>query len=138
MFNFDGQLVADAVFIQRMGDTLQGIRDRRAAVKVEEMQQVLLFANKQRYALLVTKYNDLVDRYNGIIADNKRMDAAYSEVIAEKDRQISQLIEEKAELAAESEESRLSAQEGWDKHHDALVEIERLKIKAGELPPDET
>jgi hypothetical protein len=135
MFNFDGQLVADALFIQRMGDTLQGVRDHRAAIKAEEMQQLQLFADEQRYAWLVAQYNNLADRYNGVLADNKKVDAAYADALAEKDRQIARLMAEKADLAAEKEEFRLIGYETCGKLSYALEEIQRLKIKAGELSP---
>jgi hypothetical protein len=72
-----------------------------------------------------------------MIADNKRVDAAYAAALAEKDRLLAQLAADNGRLAAEKEESRKSAAEGWSKHHDALVEIERLKLKCGELLPDE-
>jgi hypothetical protein len=137
MFNFDGQIVAGVLQTQQAGEVFRGILESRAAMKAEEMQQQQAFANQQRHAGLVAKYNNLADRYNGVLADNKKVDAAYAEVLAEKDRQIAELAAEKVQLSAEKEESRRSASEGWSKHHDALVEIERLKIKAGELQPDE-
>lgn len=137
MFNFDGQIVAGVLQTQQAGEVFRGILENRAAMKAEEMQQQQLSANQQRYAGLVAKYNNLADRYNGVLADNKKVDAAYAEALAEKDRQIARLTAEKVDLATEREESRRSAFEGWGKLLDALDEIKRLKIKAGELPPDE-
>jgi hypothetical protein len=137
MFNFDGQLVADALFIQRMGDTLQGVRDHRAAIKAEEMQQLQLFADEQRYAWLVAQYNNLADRYNGVLADNKRVDAAYADALAEKDRHIARLSAENAELAAEKEEANESALKGWQTIENIREGIERNKIKMGDAWPPE-
>ena len=74
---------------------------------------------------------------NRVIDEKKRGDAAHTEAIADKDRRIAELAAENDKLAAEKEECRQSASEGWAKHHDALVEIERLKLKCGELLPDE-
>ena len=129
MFNFDGQLVADALFIQRMGDTLQGIRDHRAAMRAVDLQEDLLSVIG-RYNQLHARFNGLVGRYNDVLADNKRVDASHSQALAEKDRQIAQLV-------AEKEEFRLIGSETCDKLSIALDEIRRLKLKAGELSPDE-
>jgi hypothetical protein len=137
MFNFDGQLVAGVLQTQQAGEVFRGILDQRRQMKAEELQQQQLFADQQRYAWLVAKYNDLADRYNGVLTDNKQVDAAHASVLLEKNRQIAQLTAEKERLAAEREESRRSAYEGWTKLTRALEEIERLQIKAGELAPDE-
>lgn len=140
MFNLDGQLVAGQLSNMYAGDVfieiLRGRRENTTAISASDLQQQLIGVHQQ-YSEVIDQYNRLADRFNGLLADSKRMETAYAEVIAKKDRQIAQLISEKADLAAEREESRLSACEGWNKHHDALVEIEQLKIKAGELPSDE-
>lgn len=136
MFNFDGQLVANALAIQDAGEFCRSFIRDRAAISAAELQQELL-AFHQRYGQLVGRYNDLADRYNRVLADNKRVNSANANAIAEKDRQIVQLAAENERLAAEREESRRSAYEGWGKHWEALDEIERLKIKAGEISPDE-
>ncbi|OYV51268.1 MAG: hypothetical protein B7Z77_04185 [Acidocella sp. 20-58-15] len=136
MFNFDGQLVANSLAIQDAGEFCRSFIRDRAAISAAELQQELL-ALHQRYGQLVGRYNNLADRYNGIVAGNKRVDAAHASTIAEKDRRITQLTAENERLAAEKEESRRSAYEAWTKHWEALDEIERLKIKAGEIAPDE-
>jgi hypothetical protein len=137
MFNFDGQIVAGVLQTQQAGEVFRGILENRAAMKAEEMQQQQAFADQQRYAGLIAKYNNLADRYNGVLADNKKVDAAYAEAIAEKDGQITQLAAGNEKLAAEKEEFRRIGCETCDKLSDALDEIKRLKIKAGELQPDE-
>ena len=129
MFNFDGQIVAGVIQTQQTGEVFRSILDSRRARKAEDIQEV--FALQQHYAQLLARYNNLVNQYNGVLAENKRVDAAHTAKIAEKDERI-------AELTAEKEESRKSAYEAWSKHWEALDEIERLKIKAGELPPDES
>jgi hypothetical protein len=137
MLNIDGQLVASALLQQQTGDVLTEILQHRREMKAADLLHQQQYADQQRYAWLVAKYNDLADRYNRVLADNKRVDAAHAQTLAEKDRQIAQLMAENERLAADREESRRSACEGWSKHHDALVEIERLKIKSGEKLPDE-
>jgi chromosome segregation ATPase len=137
MFNFDGQIVAGVLQTQQAGEVFRGILENRAAMKAEEMQQQQLSANQQRHAGLVAKYNNLADRYNGVLADNKKVDAAYAEALAEKDRQIARLTAEGERLASEKEEFRRIGYETCDKLSNALDEIKRLKIKAGELQPDE-
>jgi hypothetical protein len=137
MLNIDGQLVASALLNQQAGDVFNDILKHRSEMKAAEMQQQQHFADQQSYARLVAQYNLLADRYNVMIADNKRVDAAYAATLAEKDRLLAQLAADNGRLAAEKEESRKSAAEGWSKHHDALVEMERLKLKCGELLPDE-
>jgi len=137
MLNIDGQLIASALLNQQAGDVFSDILKHRSEMKAAEMQQQQHFADQQSYARLVAQYNILADRYNVMIADNKRVDAAYAAALAEKDRLLAQLAADNGRLAAEKEESRKSAAEGWSKHHDALVEIERLKLKCGELVPDE-
>jgi len=136
MFNVDGQIVADALYSQQVGDFFQRLRDNRAAVTAADIEQQLIALHRQ-YEQLVSRYNNLADRYDGVLEENKRVDAAHAEAIADKDRRIAELAADKDRLAAEKEESRKSAAEGWSKHHDALVEIERLKLKCGELVPDE-
>jgi hypothetical protein len=118
-------------------DVFVDILRSRREMKAADMQQQQQFADQQHYARLVAKYNNLAERYNGVLADNKTVDAAYADALAEKDRQIAELKIENKNLAGEKEESRRSAFEGWGKLLDALDEIKRLKIKAGELPPDE-
>ena len=137
MLNIDGQLVASALLNQQAGDVFNGILQHRREMKAEEMQQQQVFADQQRYAWLVAKYNNLADRYNGVLADNKKVDAAYADALAEKDRQIARLTAEKADFAAEKEEFRLIGYETCGKLSYALEEIQRLKIKAGELSPPE-
>ena len=136
MFNFDGQIVADALYSQQVGDFFQRLRDNRAAVTAADIEQQLIALHRQ-YEQLVSRYNNLADRYDGVLEENKRVDAAQTEAIADKDRRIAELAAENYKLAAEKEDFRQSASEGWAKHHDALVEIERLKLKCGELLPDE-
>ena len=137
MLNIDGQLVASALLNQQAGDVFNGILQHRGEMKAAEMQQQQQFADQQSYARLVAQYNMLADRYNFMLADNRRVDAAYSAALAEKDRLFAELAADNSQLAAEKEECRQSASDGWAKHHDALVEIERLKLKCGELLPDE-
>ncbi|GLR66567.1 hypothetical protein GCM10010909_12470 [Acidocella aquatica] len=137
MFNLDGQLVAGQLSNMYTGDVFIDILRSRREMKAEEMQQQQLFAVQQRYAWLVAKYNNLADRYNGVLADNKKVDAAYADALAEKDRQIARLTAEKADLAAEKEEFRHIGYETCGKLSYALEEIQRLKIKAGELSPPE-
>jgi hypothetical protein len=136
MLNIDGQLVASALLNQQAGDVFNGILQHRGEMKAE-MQQQQQFVDQQSYARLVAQYNLLADRYNFMLADNERVDAAYTAAVAEKDRLFAQLAADNGRLAAEKEDSRRSASEGWAKHHDALVEIERLKLKCGELLPDQ-
>jgi len=137
MFNLDGQLVAGQLSNMYTGDVFIDILRSRREMKAEEMQQQQLFADQHRYALLVAKYNNLADRYNGVLADNKRVDAAYTDALAEKDGQIAELKIENKDLAAEKEEVRLIGYETCGKLSYALEEIQRLKIKAGELSPPE-
>lgn len=136
MFNFDGQLVATSLAIQDAGEFCRSLIRDRAAITAADLQHELI-AVHQRHEQLVDQYNNLAGKYNGVLAENKRFDAAHANAIATKDGQIAQLIAEKERLAAEKEESRRSAYEGWTKLTRALEEIERLKIKAGELVPDE-
>ncbi len=136
MFNFDGQIVADALHAQQIGDFCRDLIRDRAAISAGDLQQELI-ALHQRYEQLVGRYNNLADRYNDLLEENKRFDAAHADAIATKDGQIAQLVAANERLAAEREESRRSAYEGWTKLTRALEEIERLKIKAGELAPDE-
>ena len=130
MFNFDGQLVAGVLLDQQAGEVAREILDARNTTKVAQAWQQQLFVLQQNYARLVTKYNNLADRYNGVLADNKRVDAAHVEAIAEKDRRIAQLV-------AEKEEFRRIGYDSSTKLGEALDEIERLKIRAGDLPPKE-
>jgi chromosome segregation ATPase len=136
MFNFDGQLVATSLAIQDAGEFCRSFIRDRAAITAADLQHELI-AVHQRYEQLAGRYNNLADRYNDVLEENKRFDAAHADAIAKKDGQIAQLVAEKERLAAEREESRRSAYEGWTKLTRALEEIERLKIKAGELAPDE-
>ena len=130
MFNFDGQLVAGVLLDQQAGEVAREILDARNTTKVAQAWQQQLFALQQNYARLVTKYNNLADRYNGVLADNKRVEAAHAEAIADKDRRI-------AQLAAEKEDFRRIGYDTCTKLGEALDEIERLRIEAGELPPKE-
>jgi len=136
MFNFDGQLVANSLAIQDIGEFCRSIIRDRASISAADLQQQLI-AVHQQYGHLVTRYNKLADRHNVLIDEKNIVDGAHAEEIADKDRRITELAAENDKLAAEKEESRKSAAEGWSKHHDALVEIERLKLKCGELLPDE-
>jgi len=136
MFNWDGQIVADVLHAQQIGEFCNGLIRDRAAVTAADLQQELI-AVHQQYGQVVARYNQLADRFNRVIDEKKRVDAAQTEAIADKDRRIAELAAENYKLAAEKEDSRQSASEGWAKHHDALVEIERLKLKCGELLPDE-
>jgi uncharacterized protein YdcH (DUF465 family) len=137
MLNIDGQLVASALLNQQSGDVFNGILQHRREMRAAEMQQQQQFADQQHYARLVAKYNNLADRFNEVLAENKRIDSAYADAIAEINRRIARLTAENAQLVEEKEETRKSAYEGWTKHGDALIEIERLKIKAGESQPPE-
>ncbi len=137
MLNLDGQLVVSALLNQQAGDLARELLQHRRDMKAVDLIHQQQYADQHRYAWLVAKYNDLADRYNRVLADNKRVDAANASAFAEKDRRIAQLVAENARLAAEQEESRRSAYEGWSKHWEALDEIQRLKIKAGEQLPDE-
>ncbi len=134
MFNWDGQIVADALYVQQAGEVIRGILDNRNTMKVADQEKIIL---EQHYAQLVARYNRLADRYNAVVEENNRVDASHAEAIADKDRRIAELTADNDRLAAEKEECRQSASEGWANHHDALVEIERLKLKCGELLPDE-
>jgi hypothetical protein len=136
MFNFDGQLVATSLAIQDAGEFCRSFIRDRAAVTAAELQQDLI-AVHQRYGRLVGRYNNLADRYNGVLADNKRVDAAHADAIAERDGRITQLAAENEKLAAEKEEFRRIGYETCNNLSNALDEIKRLKIKAGELQPDE-
>ncbi len=137
MLNIDGQLVASQISNMYTCDVFVDILRSRRAMKAEAMQQQQQLADQQHYAWLVAKYNNLADRFNDVLAENERVDAAYGAALAEKDRQIARLTADNAQLAGEKEETRKSAYEGWTKHGDALIEIERLKIKAGESQPPE-
>jgi len=136
MFNWDGQIVADVLHAQQIGEFCNGLIRDRAAVTAADLQQELI-AGHQQYGQVVARYNQLADRFNRVIDERKRLDAAHAEEMADKDRRIAELTADTDRLAAEKEECRHSASEGWAKHHDALVEIERLKLKCGELVPDE-
>jgi dsDNA-specific endonuclease/ATPase MutS2 len=91
MLNMDGQLVASALLNQQSGDVFNGILQHRREMRAAEMQQQQQSADQQHYARLVSKYNNLADRYNDVLADNKKVDAAYAAALAEKDRQIAEL-----------------------------------------------
>ncbi len=136
MFNWDGQIVADVLHAQQIGEFCNGLIRDRAAVTAADLQQELI-AVHQQYGQVVARYNQLADRFNRVIDERKRLDAAHAEEMADKDRRIAELTADTDRLAAEKEECRHSASEGWAKHHDALVEIERFKLKCGELVPDE-
>jgi hypothetical protein len=137
MLNLDGQLVASALLQQQTGDVITEILQHRREMKAADLLHQQQYADQQRYAWLVAKYNDLADRYNRVLADNKHVDAAHAQALAEKDQQIARLAAENERLIAAREESRRSAYEGWTKLTRALEEIERLKIKSGEKLPDE-
>lgn len=127
MFNFDGQIVAGQLETYRWGDHFQRMRERRETITAADLERELSTLG-QHYEQLAASYNKLVAQYNSVIKENERIDAAHSEVLAEKDREIAQLV-------ADKEESRRSAYEGWTKLTQALEEIERLQIKLGEQPP---
>ena len=131
MFNWDGQIVANALYAQQAGDVITGIISDRAANRAADQREAQLY---NQYAQLVARYNRLADRLNWVLAENKRIDAVQAEALAEKDRRIAQLIAEKDRLAADNSENLQSALEGQFELCDALDEIKRLKIKTGELP----
>ena len=139
MFNFDGQIVASAIYAQQagelFGDILRSRRENQNAFTAAQLQDAY-FALRQHYDQLVARYNGLADRHNAVLADNKRVDATHAEAIAEKDRQIAQLQAEKAHIAAEREDFRRIGQTAYRQLDAAEDEVRRLKIKSGELPPD--
>ena len=131
MLNLDGQLVASALLQQQAADVFTEILQHRRDLKAEDLLHQQQFADQQRYAWLVAKYNDLADRYNRVLADNKRVDEAHAAMIADKDRRNAQLTEE-------NEDFRRIGLKAYEQLDEAEKEIRRLKIKAGELPPDES
>jgi hypothetical protein len=131
MLNLDGQLVATALLQQQAADVFTEILQHRRDLKAEDLLHQQQFADQQRYAWLVAKYNDLADRYNRVLADNKRLDEAHAAMIADKDRR-------NAQLAKENEEFRRIGLQAYQELDEAEKEIRRLKIKAGESPPDES
>jgi hypothetical protein len=131
MFNWDGQIVANALYAQQAGDVITGIISDRAANRAADQREAQLY---NQYAQLVARYNRLADRHNSVLAENKRIDAVQAEALAEKDRRIAQLVADNARLDAENEEYSKSAYEAQFEICDALEEIKRLKIKTGELP----
>jgi chromosome segregation ATPase len=139
MFNFDGQIVASAIHAQQagdlFGDILRSRRENQNALTAAQLQDAY-FALQQHYDQLVVRYNSLADRHNTVLADNKRIDAAHADALAEKDRQIAQLQAEKAHIAAEREDFRRIGQTAYRQLDAAEEEVRRLKIKSGELPPD--
>ena len=139
MFNFDGQLVASQLSNMYAGevfiDILRARRENQHAVTAAQWQEAY-FALQQHYDQLVVRYNSLADRHNTVLADNKRIDAAHADALAEKDRQIAQLQAEKAHIAAEREDFRRIGQTAYRQLDAAEDEVRRLKIKSGELPPD--
>jgi hypothetical protein len=137
MLNIDGQLVASALLNQQAGDVFNGILQHRREMKAAEMEQQQQFADQQRYAWLVAEYNKLVDRYNGVLADNKKVDAAYADALAEKDRQLAQLTAKNAQLVEDNKEANESAMSGWQTIGNIQEGIERNKIKMGDAWPPE-
>lgn len=71
MLNIDGQLVASALLNQQSGDVFNGILQHRREMRAAEMQQQQQFADQQHYARLVSKYNNLADRFNEVLAENR-------------------------------------------------------------------
>jgi chromosome segregation ATPase len=136
MFNFDGQLVAGVLQAQQSGEIFRDILQNRREMKAADLAQSQLFVLQQHYDQLVARYNSLADRHNTVLADNKRIDAAHADALAEKDRQIAQLQAEKAHIAAEREDFRRIGQTAYRQLDAAEDEVRRLKIKSGELPPD--
>jgi chromosome segregation ATPase len=136
MFNFDGQLVAGVLQAQQSGEIFRDILQNRREMKAADLAQSQLFVLQQHYDQLVARYNSLADRHNTVLADNKRIDAAHADALAEKDRQIAQLQAEKAHIAAEREVFRRIGQTAYRQLDAAEEEVRRLKIKSGELPPD--
>jgi hypothetical protein len=137
MLNLDGQLVASQLSNMYMGDVLVNILRSRSEMKAEEMQQQQQFADQQHYAWLVAEYNKLVDRYNCVLADNKKVDAAYADALAEKDRQLAQLTAKNAQLLEDNKEANESAMRGWQTIGNIQEGIERNKIKMGDAWPPE-
>jgi len=137
MFNFDGQLVVGAMQAQQAGDVITEILQHRRDMKAENLLQHQQSADQQRYAWLVAKYNDLADRYNRVLADNKRVDAANASAFAEKDRQIAQLIAQNAQLTQDIKEANESAMRGWSAVANIRDGIERHKIKIGDAWPSD-
>jgi len=129
MFNFDGQIVAGVIQTQQTGEVFRSILDSRRARKADDIQEV--FALQQHYAQLLARYNNLLNQYNDVLAENKRVDAAHAAKIADKDLR-------NAQLAQENEEFRRIGLQAYEQLDEAEKEIRRLKIKAGELPPDES
>jgi dsDNA-specific endonuclease/ATPase MutS2 len=137
MLNIDGQLVASALLNQQSGDVFNGILQHRREMRAAEMQQQQQFADQQHYARLVAKYNNLADRYNHVLADNKRVDAAYAEALAEKDRQIARLTAENAQLAEDYRFANESRERGWAAVTWIKEGLERNKIEIGDAWPPE-
>ena len=133
MFNWDGQIVAGVLSDMQAADNIISILNDRADNRAADQREAQLY---NQYAQLVARYNQLADRLNWVLAENKRIDAVQAEALAEKDRRIAQLIDEKDRLAADNSENLQSALEGQFELCDALDEIKRLKIKTGELPPN--
>ena len=129
MFNFDGQIVAGVIQTQQTGEVFRSILDSRRARKADDIQEV--FALQQHYAQLLARYNNLVNQYNDVLAENKRIDASHAAMIADKARR-------NAQLAEENEDFRRIGLKAYEQLDEAEKEIRRLKIKAGELPPDES
>ena len=129
MFSFDGQIVAGVIQTQQTGEVFRSILDSRRARKAEDVQEV--FALQQHYAQLLARYNNLVNEYNDVLAENKRIDAVHAAKIADKDRR-------NVQLAQENEEFRRIGLQAYEQLDEAEKEIRHLKIKAGELPPDES
>jgi hypothetical protein len=131
MLNLDGQLVASALLNQQAGEVARELLDSRNTTKVQQAWEQQLFALQQQYAQLLSRYNNLVNEYNDALAENKRIDAARAAKIADKDRR-------NVQLARENEEFRRIGLQAYEQLDEAEKEIRRLKIKAGELPPDES
>jgi hypothetical protein len=82
MFNFDGQIVANAIINQQAAETFTGIlHNRREARRAGG-------PTEQDYCDLLNAYNELVARFNGLIDEGKRVDALYNKTLAERDAQI--------------------------------------------------
>jgi hypothetical protein len=131
MLNLDGQLVASALLNQQAGEVARELLDSRNTTKVQQAWEQQLFALQQQYAQLLSRYNNLVNEYNDVLAENKRIDAARAAMIADKDRR-------NVQLAQENEEFRRIGLQAYEQLDEAEKEIRRLRIKAGELPPDES
>jgi phage shock protein A len=132
MFDIGAGILSNQLEIYRWEDHFRRMRDRRNDITIADMQQALADLG-QHYRHAVAQHNQLVDRYNAKLEENKRVVAAHATAIAQKDQRISELEENYEQLSVDWRERYITS---LVKLTEANEEIKRLKIKAGELPPE--